>query len=78
MPQALETLCLIQFWSWIIALFPILGEQINEFVGLSLDPRNLLLQESVLQETVLAMEDSPCFNPLAYWPSGVIRIGLPL
>ena len=25
MPQALETLCLIQFWSWIIALFPILA-----------------------------------------------------
>ena len=43
------------------------GERINEFLGLSLDPRNLLLQKSVLQETVLPMEDSPCINPLALY-----------
>ena len=42
------------------------GERINEFTGLSLDPRNLLLHESVLRETVLATEDNPCINPLAF------------
>ena len=40
-----------------------LGDRINEFAGLSLDPKNLLLQE---RETVLATEDSPCINPLAF------------
>ena len=34
---------------------PALGERNNEFTELSLDPRNILLQDLVLQETILGM-----------------------
>ena len=53
-------------------VFAVVGEWINEFIGLSLGRRNTLYGALLLQKTVLAAEDSPSINSLAYGEKGIL------
>ena len=52
------------------------GEWINEFERQSLDRRNPSVLETQLVKNVLAARDSPCINPLTYYPRGPIKATL--
>ena len=94
MPQALEVPCLIQFWSWMISLFSLLDlwgnknwppsmkvKMMEKFLnkrglkGCKLSSLNAQDTENPLSHSLLGLDDFPFFHN---WPSGVIRIGLPV
>ena len=94
MSQAPKTLCLIQFWSWLNSLFPLLALWGNKNWSPSMKVKKLtfFLNKSGLKGCKWSRMDAPgTGNPLChsilklgefpfpiYWPSGVLRIGLPV